>query len=554
MLLNPLLSKRILWDYILGLINCWNAETIVLGDFNEVRFKEERFGSSFSHSCARVFNHFISSSGLLDVKMEGYSFTWSHPSATKMSKLDRFLISEGIISAFPSLSAVCLDRDLSDHRPIILNEIHSDFGPTPFRTYHSWFKYDGFDSLVEQAWFSLNHKDSNMLIRFKKKLQDLKKLIRVWIRDTNRYHGGIKNGIITDLADIDKQLDGGEASEVLLLKRNLHKLNQRDLKDVAQKAKVRWAIEGDENTKFFHGIINKKRSQLAIRGVFVNGDWITVPALIKDTVYKVVTKVLARRLAMVISDLISNTQSAFVANRQILDGPFILNEVVFCSSRCSAYWLRSSTAGRLKRSGVMVGVDSPCSSQSSELFSYIISLYKAPVRVLHEMEMLQNKFFNGGSFQDRKITWVAWNKEIVVANKMGASSVSASFRRDVRDGAKRQQWDDLSSIMNSVVLSSSKDRWTCDLSGDGEFKVKVIRNFIDDLFLPSSDVATRWVKFIPIKVNVFSWRARRDRLPTRVNLSRRGVLLDSHLCPLVSAMEDVSMFSFRCDGARVVLS
>ncbi|GJU52011.1 RNA-directed DNA polymerase, eukaryota [Tanacetum coccineum] len=146
------------------------------------------------------------------------------------------------------------------------------------------------------------------------------------------------------------------------------------------------------------------------------------------------------------------------------------------------------------------------------------------------------------------------DKEIVVANKMGASSVSASFRRDVRDGAERQQWDDLSSIMNSVVLSSSKDRWTCDLSGDGEFKVKVIRNFIDDLFLPSSDVETRWVKFIPIKVNVFSWRARRDRLPTRVNLSRRGVLLDSHLCPLCNAaMEDVQHVFFRCDVARVVL-
>ncbi|GJU82680.1 RNA-directed DNA polymerase, eukaryota [Tanacetum coccineum] len=121
-------------------------------------------------------------------------------------------------------------------------------------------------------------------------------------------------------------------------------------------------------------------------------------------------------------------------------------------------------------------------------------------------------------------------------------------------GAWHEEWDDLSSILNSVVLSSSKDRWTCDLSGDGEFKVKVIRNFIDDLFLPSSDVATRWVKFIPIKVNVFSWRARRDRLPTRVNLSRRGVLLDSHLCPLCNAaMEDVQHVFFRCDVARVVL-
>nr|GEV14628.1 RNA-directed DNA polymerase, eukaryota [Tanacetum cinerariifolium] len=45
-------------------------------------------------------------------------------------------------------------------------------------------------------------------------------------------------------------------------------------------------------------------------------------------VYKVVTKILANRLATVISDLVSGIQSAFVANRQILDGSFILNEML----------------------------------------------------------------------------------------------------------------------------------------------------------------------------------------------------------------------------------
>ncbi|GJZ43027.1 RNA-directed DNA polymerase, eukaryota, partial [Tanacetum coccineum] len=43
-------------------------------------------------------------------------------------------------------------------------------------------------------------------------------------------------------------------------------------------------------------------------------------------------------------------------------------------------------------------------------------------------------------------------------------------------------------------------------------------------------------------------------IPTRVNLSRRGVLLDSHMCPLCNdAMEDVQHVFFRCDMARVVL-
>nr|GFA57705.1 RNA-directed DNA polymerase, eukaryota [Tanacetum cinerariifolium] len=44
------------------------------------------------------------------------------------------------------------------------------------------------------------------------------------------------------------------------------------------------------------------------------------------------------------------------------------------------------------------------------------------------------------------------------------------------------------------------------------------------------------------------------KLPTRVNLSRRGFMLNSHLCPLCNAaLEDVQHVFFRCDVARVVL-
>nr|GFB23573.1 RNA-directed DNA polymerase, eukaryota [Tanacetum cinerariifolium] len=223
-----------------------------------------------------------------------------------------------------------------------------------------------------------------------------------------------------------------------------------------QKSKIKWAIEGDENSKFFHGIINKKRSQLAIRKVFDNGLWCTDPGKVKEaffnhfearfkkpiahrfmlnfpfnkrlsdmqaadlernvsrdeirlavwncgenkspgpdgytfeffrkywnivgpdfceaveyffetglfskgcnssfvalipkvadakfvndfrpisligSVYKVVTKILANRFALVIAGLVFDTQSAFVANRQILDGPFILNEILHWCKR-----------------------------------------------------------------------------------------------------------------------------------------------------------------------------------------------------------------------------
>nr|GEX02670.1 RNA-directed DNA polymerase, eukaryota [Tanacetum cinerariifolium] len=149
--------KRLLWEYISGLISRWSGDSIVFGDFNEVRCEEEIFGSQFNHSTAREFNFFISSSGLVEINSEGYSFTWSHPSATKMSKLDRFLVSEGIISKYAAVTAICLDRHLSDHRPILLKEVDVDFGPTPFRFYHSWFNREGFDDMVKSAWNSFTH-------------------------------------------------------------------------------------------------------------------------------------------------------------------------------------------------------------------------------------------------------------------------------------------------------------------------------------------------------------------------------------------------------------
>nr|GFC08935.1 RNA-directed DNA polymerase, eukaryota, reverse transcriptase zinc-binding domain protein [Tanacetum cinerariifolium] len=51
------------------------------------------------------------------------------------------------------------------------------------------------------------------------------------------------------------------------LVKNIQDLDKLNSMEVAQKAKIKWAIEGDENSKYYHGILNKKRHQLAIRGV-----------------------------------------------------------------------------------------------------------------------------------------------------------------------------------------------------------------------------------------------------------------------------------------------
>ncbi|GJV48218.1 RNA-directed DNA polymerase, eukaryota [Tanacetum coccineum] len=319
--------KRTLWSYLSSLINRWNGECIVLGDFNEVRRKEERWGSTFNVYGARDFNHFITSAGLVEVQLEGYSYTWAHPSASKMSKLDRFLVSDGFLSLFPHTSAVCLDRHLSDHRPILLREFNTDYGATPFRLFHSWFDFQGFDDMITQTWNSINLNDSNAMVRFKKKLQALKKVIRLWIGNYKRNQMNRTTEIKIKLKDIDKLLD-----------------------------------------------------QLGVL------------------------------------------------------------RSLFCS-------------------------------------------LSAPKRI-----MISTPF-------------VRWPLDVALPTSPFLSFVSFSVR-DVRGGER---------IMHS--FSRISDLLDTD-----------VRRLLDDMLLPKSDVPSRWVKQIPIKVNVLAWKISMDRLPTRVNLHRRGEL------------------------------
>ncbi|GJS99690.1 RNA-directed DNA polymerase, eukaryota [Tanacetum coccineum] len=145
------------------------------------------------------------------------------------------------------------------------------------------------------------------------------------------------------------------------------------------------------------------------------------------------------------------------------------------------------------------------------------------------------------------------NKDSSVADKIN-DSITSSFRRFVRGGVESFQLDHLKVLLEPVILSNMEDRWYWDLNGDGVFRVKDARNLIDEFFLPKGDKPTRWVKSVPIKVNVFAWKLFLDRLPTRLNLARRNVYVPSLDCPLCDqGEEDTSHLFFGCSAAKEVM-
>ncbi|GKC60557.1 RNA-directed DNA polymerase, eukaryota [Tanacetum coccineum] len=244
------------------------------------------YGSIFNAHGADAFNSFILAAGLEEVPLGGCSFTWCHKSANKMSKLDRFLISEGLMGSCLNISASTLDRYLSDHRPILLRETHFDYGPIPFRFFHYWFEMEGFDTFVERTWNKTNISDSNAISKFMKKMKFLKDQIRVWVKNKKEYAYKQKKTLKEKLTDIDLLLDKGEGDSEVITQRaaifkSLQDIEKLDSMEVAQKVKIKWAIEGDENSKYYHGILNKRRNQLTIRGILVDGTWIDSPSLVK---------------------------------------------------------------------------------------------------------------------------------------------------------------------------------------------------------------------------------------------------------------------------------
>ncbi|GJT61995.1 RNA-directed DNA polymerase, eukaryota, reverse transcriptase zinc-binding domain protein [Tanacetum coccineum] len=141
------------------------------------------------------------------------------------------------------------------------------------------------------------------------------------------------------------------------------------------------------------------------------------------------------------------------------------------------------------------------------------------------------------------------NKDCTVAVKMNDPFVS-SLRRDVRGGVEFTQLSQLLVLLDTVVLSNMDDRWVWDLNGEGSFHVKDARILLDDNFLPKAVSPTRWVKSIPIKLNIFAWKVSLNRLPTRINLVRRGVSASPISCSICHAgLEDLDHLLFCCSMA-----
>ncbi|XP_076945024.1 uncharacterized protein LOC143615917 [Bidens hawaiensis] len=179
----------------------------------------------------------LSLSGLMEYQMGGGSFTYISDSGVKMSKLDRLLLCSEFHNRWPLASVTVLAKDGSDHRPLLL-------------------------STGLKGSFLPNVALLDLMVR------------RTWVLPL-RLEGEAENRILSDY-------ELGHRSECVAFVKEFENLKCADLR---QMARVQWAVEGDENSKLFHCILNANLSSKRLHGLSINEVWEVNPILIKDVVF-----------------------------------------------------------------------------------------------------------------------------------------------------------------------------------------------------------------------------------------------------------------------------
>ncbi|GJR68224.1 putative RNA-directed DNA polymerase, eukaryota, reverse transcriptase zinc-binding domain protein [Tanacetum coccineum] len=369
--------KEPLWSSIENLINSFNIVWIIFGDFNVVRSVDERAGSIFDQREANAFNDFISRVGLFDFPFGGRKFTRFDKAGSKLSKLDRFLVTPNLFSICGDAAVRVLCRTFSDHCPLLLKVDLPNFGPKPFKVFDKWIRdgmahgltysesirTGGYQTEKSCEWAverDENTRYFHSILRYNYAACNIKRVLvdGIWCDSPNV----IKEAAADYYAERFKEQPTVRPKFVSHLFRKLSFADSLYLESNFSMDEVKdavWSCAGSKapgpdglNFNFIKEYWDVIKSgffdcikYFEVTGKFSNGCNPSFTVLIPKKndplgfsdyrpispigyVYKIILKILAIRLAKVISSIVGPNQTAFLAGRQILDGCLIANEII----------------------------------------------------------------------------------------------------------------------------------------------------------------------------------------------------------------------------------
>ncbi|GKC38702.1 hypothetical protein Tco_1051086, partial [Tanacetum coccineum] len=525
---KPKLSdKKVLWDYLHFIIDNWAGEVVIMGDFNEVRTQDERFGSIFNIQGAAIFNSFISSSGLSMFLWEGCSL-------------------------HGTIDAGYANSDLLNNRKNVMTSL---------------LDMEKIKSLevaqkAKIKW-SIEGDEKFEILMFKS----------IWKKDVSLEE--LKRAVWD--CGMDKSL--GPDGFTFGFYRRYWSLLEKDVIEAVSYFFQHGSFPKGGNSSFI-ALIPKSQNANMVKDFR--------PISLIGSLYKIIAKIMVNRLVSVLEDIVSDVQSAFVAgmfkgvsigSNLHLSHLFYADDVVFLGQWSNSnistiikvlkcFFCASGLSINMHKSKLMrIAVDDDIVNQA-----WLIQI--VPSQVLKRMESIRSRFFNGVDIMEKKLSFITmhgkdgnlsttakpsfpsiwldiirelhnlknkgidllgfikkkigngvdtlfwedtWKgdiafkflypriykletcKHINVASKLVHDNVRLSLRRMPRGGVELEQFTDMINSLADFQLPNMQERWYWSLSGSGDFSVASVRKIIDDHLLPEVSSKFSWRKMVPIK-------------------------------------------------------
>ncbi|XP_020683371.1 uncharacterized protein LOC110100275 [Dendrobium catenatum] len=263
---NHFEERSLLWDELRQIAPIHGTAWAVLGDFNCCRFPSEKSGGNvLNTSRLAPFNSFIFDANLEDLPSSGNFYTWFNQRADNLIhiKLDRVLINETWISAYPNSYYKVCNSLVLEHTPLILKSKLDRSTSKRFMFKNFWCKIPKFWDILISIFASPSQ--GNPINSLYQKLNLLKKEIKSkkWASSS---HLDIKCAEISAVQNqLQLQLDTNPLNFSicgLLKKINLDFAFYNSLRAnwIIQRSKVKWLTNGEEDLKFLYSRIHRRNS------------------------------------------------------------------------------------------------------------------------------------------------------------------------------------------------------------------------------------------------------------------------------------------------------